>query len=105
MQQLADCTSTEEKLKADLSRDIRSTSAPMLAEVSVGERTELLSRWLTAPLDMPGEPAGPNLCHFAVSHIQITSDTCRCSLHHKAELGRHPVSTLFPQNTRREHFL
>lgn len=51
----------------------------MLAEVSVGEGTELLSHWLTAPLDMPGEPPDPNLCHFAMSHIQITSDMCRCS--------------------------
>lgn len=71
----------------------------------MGEGIELLSHWLTAPLDVPGEPPGPNFCHFAMSHIQITSDTCRSSSDHKAELGRHPASTLFPQNTGREHFL
>lgn len=70
----------------------------------MGVGTEL-SHWLTAPLDMPGELLhAPNLCHFAMSHIQITSATCRCSSDHKAELGRHPVSTPFPPKHRQGAF-
>lgn len=52
----------------------------------MGEGTELF-HWLTAPLDMPGEPPDPNLCQLAMSDIQITSDMCRCSSDLKQSWG------------------
>lgn len=74
-------------------------------EVSREEGTEALSHWLTALLDAPGGSPGHNLCHLAMFCIQTTSDTCRCPLDQKAELGWHPVSTSFPQNTDKDSFL
>lgn len=103
---LLGCLELLRSWKVTLSRDFfKSTSAHMLMEVSREEGTEALSHWLTALLDSPGGSPGHNLCHLAMFCIKITSDTCGCPLDQKAELGWHPVSTSFPQNTDRDSFL